>query len=131
MENTGNFQAPQPPYQAPQQPFQTQKALPNATAVLVLGIISIPTFCFCLGLVGMILGIIALSLAGKPKKMYLENPSLYTESSYKNLNAGKICAIIGLSLSSLILIIYLIYFLVVGAAISTAFSSMPWDSFNY
>ena len=40
------------------QPFGQQQ-LPNATAVLVLGIISI-VGCFCYGIIGLILGIIAL-----------------------------------------------------------------------
>ena len=47
--------------------FQTKQPLPNATAVLVLGIISI-VGCFCYGIVGLICGIIALILASKAKK---------------------------------------------------------------
>jgi hypothetical protein len=89
--------------------FTQQQALPNATAVLVLGIISI-IGCFCYGVVGLICGIIAIILASKSKKLYTSNPDAYTDGSLKNVNAGRICAIIGLSLS-------LIYILMVIAAV--------------
>ena len=74
-----------------------QQALPNATAVLVLGIISI-VGCFCYGIIGLILGIIAVVLAGKATKLYNDNPGMYTESSFKNLKAGKVCGVVGLCL---------------------------------
>jgi hypothetical protein len=105
-----------------------QQQLPNATAVLVLGILSI-AICWCYGLFGITMGIIALILSGKARNLYNENPEKYTASSYKNMNAGRVCAIIGTALSSLYLIIILIYLLVVGAAIGTLFTQMPWDSF--
>ncbi len=99
-----------------------QQSLPNATAVLVLGILSI-VFCFCYGIVGAALGIIALVLASKAGKIYASSPSSYTESSFKNMKAGKICAIIGLCLSSL----YLIYFIVIISFYGAMFSALPWQ----
>ncbi len=93
--------------------------LPNATAVLVLGILSI-VFCWCYGIIGVVLGVIALVLANKDLKLYKENPKKYTESSYKNLNAGKVTAIIGLSLSG----IFLLYIIVVLALYGTLFFSV-------
>ena len=107
------------------QPSQKQ-ILPNSSAVLVLGILSLVS-CWCYGFFGLVFGIISLVLAQKGKKMYDENPGLYTESSYKNLNAGKVCAIIGLSISGLVILIGLIYLLVIGAAIGTIFSTLPWE----
>lgn len=104
--------------------------LPNSTGVLVMGIISI-ALCWCYGIVGITLGIISIVLANKSKKLYQADPNKYTLGSYKNLQAGYICAIIGLSLSALYLIFIIIYFLIIGAALSTAFSSFPWDSVNY
>lgn len=101
----------------------TQKALPNSTTVLVLGIISI-AMCWCYGIVGIILGIIALALSGKPIELYRTNPSIYTEGSFKNAKAGKICAIIGLSLSSLLLIGVIIYFVFWGALLFSIFGSL-------
>lgn len=91
----------------------TQSPIPNSTGVLVLGILSI-VFCCCYGFIGIILGIVAIVLAGKGKELYNANPSAYTEGSLKNLNAGKICAIIGLSLSALALIYYIIIFATMG-----------------
>ncbi len=88
-----------------------KNSLPNATAVLVLGILSILT-CWCYGIVGLILGGIALYLASKDMKLYKENPELY--SNYSNLNIGRILSIIGVSLSAIYLIITIYLFAVVG-----------------
>ena len=67
-----------------------KKDLPNATVVLVLGILSL-IFCWCYGFFGLILGIIAVVLAGGQRKLYLQSPDEYTESSFKNVNAGRVC----------------------------------------
>lgn len=98
-----------------------QQALPNATAILVLGIISI-ALCWCYGVIGVTLGIIALVLSGKSMAMYKSNPAAYTVGSYNNAKAGKICAIIGLSLSALVLIWIVVYFVFIG----TVLYSLPW-----
>jgi len=107
-----------------------QIPLPNATAVLVLGIISIPT-CFCYGIIGLIVGIIALALSSRAKKLYEESPNLYNEISFKNMKAGRICAIIGVILSSLWFIYYIILLVFFGAAIGGLFESFPWESMNF
>ena len=65
-----------------------RKDLPNATAALVLGALSL-VFCWCYGIIGLVLGILAVVLASAPRKAYLENPERFTEVSYKNLNAGR------------------------------------------
>lgn len=87
---------------------QPQVSLPNATAVLILGIIGILTCC-CYG-GGAILSIIALVLASKDMKLYKANPYMYTKGSYNNLNAGRICAIIALvfSLSYIAFMIFMV-----------------------
>lgn len=77
-----------------------QVNLPNATAVLILGIISIAGCC-CGGILGLICGIIAIILANKDQALYAAAPGNYTPSSYNNLKAGRICAIIGTILSAL------------------------------
>lgn len=107
-----------------------QVNLPKSVGVLVMGILSI-AICWCYGIPGIVLGIISLTLGGKGKKLYKANPDAYTLSSYKNIKAGYVCAIIGLSVSSAYLIFILLYLLILGVAISTAFSSMPWDAYNY
>ncbi|MEH6537499.1 MAG: CCC motif membrane protein [Psychroserpens sp.] len=93
-----------------------KQQLPNSTLILVFGIISI-VLCWCYGIIGVPLSIVALVLAGKAKKTYLENPELY--SGYQNMNAGKILAIIGLILNVLFLC-YIIWFL----------SQIGWDALS-
>ena len=87
-----------------------KRSLPNATAVLILGILSIITCC-CYG-IGLILGIIALVLAKKDLQLYRENPELY--SNFSNLNTGKILAIIGIVLSAIYIIYMIVIFSTVG-----------------
>lgn len=70
-----------------------QKALPNSTLILILGILSIVTCC-CYGIPGLILGGITLFLASKATKLYNENPEMYT--GYSNVKTGKILGIIGI-----------------------------------
>lgn len=106
-----------------------KKVLPNATAILVLGICSL-ALCWCYGIVGLTLGIIALVLSNKAKALYNDNPELYTESSFKNMKAGRTCGIIGLCIGGAYLLIMIIYFLIAGIALGTFFSTMPWDQFN-
>jgi len=100
MENNYDFNAP-------------KIELPNATGVLVLGIFSIVTCC-CYGVVGIICGIIALVLAKSATDLYVSDPGKYTESSYKNMNAGKICAWIGIILSALFLIFTIVILVTIG-----------------
>ena len=87
--------APQPTNQ------QGNKTLPSSGGILAMGIISI----VLAGLIGVILAIIALSLSGKAEREYKTNPGEYREGSYKNMKAGKVCAIIGISISVLAIII--------------------------
>jgi hypothetical protein len=101
-----------------------QVPVPNATAVLVLGIVSI-VLCWCYGIVGLACGIIALILSGKSKAIYESSPDTYTISSFNNLKAGRVCAIIGTILSALGLVYYVIIILIYGAALT----QMPWSSF--
>ncbi|HRH10930.1 MAG TPA: CCC motif membrane protein [Bacteroidia bacterium] len=89
------------------------QTVPNSVGVLVLGILSI-VFCWCYGIVSIILGIIAIVLANQGEKIYQQNPSAYAMASYKNMKAGKICAIIGMSLSGLYILFLVVYFFIVG-----------------
>ncbi len=86
-QNYQNQQIPQGNYGQQQQP------LPNATAILVLGILSI-VLCQPLGIAALIMGNQSISL-------YNQNPGLYTEGSLGTVKAGRICGIIGLCLIAL------------------------------
>ena len=81
-----------------------QQNLPNATAVLILGIVSIVGCCFYGA--GLIAGIIGLVLAGKDKKLYLANPNAY--KNYSTLNTGRILCIIGIILFVALIIMFII-----------------------
>lgn len=88
----------------------SQRSLPNASAVLALGIISI-VGCCCYGLPGIICAVIALVLYSKDAQIYRENPELYTINSYNNLKTGRICAIIGL-IPSILWLLFVIFILI-------------------
>ncbi len=112
-------------------PDLSQKVpLQNSTAILVLGIFSIVTSWCCgfIAVVGLVLGIVALVLASKATTIYQENPERYTENSFKNVNAGKICAIIGIVISGVLILIGLVYLFIVGATLSTLFGVLPWEN---
>ncbi|RZJ31892.1 MAG: DUF4190 domain-containing protein [Flavobacterium sp.] len=88
-----------------------KQKLPNATVVLVLGILSIIT-CICYGIVGLTMAIIALVLYHKDIKLYQANPDTY--SNYPNLSIGRVLSIIGLCLNALSLIVYVYLIAFVG-----------------
>lgn len=78
-----------------------RQELPNATLILVFGILSI-VGCCCYGVVGVIFGIITLVMANKAMEIYNANPEMYM--GYQNVKIGRTLAIIGLVLSALFLL---------------------------
>src|SRR5690554_7755036 len=84
--------------------------LPNATAALILGILSILGCCFYFS--GIVFGINALVLASKDMKLYKQNPNAY--SNYSTLNIARILAIIGIVLFAVSLIMTLVMGSVIG-----------------
>lgn len=94
--------------------METKVQLPNSTAVLVLGICSLVFGCF---IVGLILGIVGLVLAGKGMKLYKANPDMY--EGYGALNAGRIMSIIGVIIGGLAFLYYVIIIVILGAM-------LPW-----
>jgi hypothetical protein len=90
-----------------------KQKLPNATAVLILGILSIVGCCFYA--VGIIFSIIALVMAKKDKALYALNPDLY--DNYSNLKTGRILAIIGLILNIIYIILIVAFIGLFGWAV--------------
>lgn len=86
--------------------------LPNATLVLVLGIISIIT-CICYGQ-GLILGIVNLVLARNTSRMYQAQPERYT--GHGDVKVGRILSIIGIILSILFLAAIVVSFFMMDTA---------------
>lgn len=101
-----NIQATHQTYPSPPQ------RLPNATLVLVLGIISIIT-CICYGQ-GLLLGIVNLFLARNTSRMYHAEPERYT--GHGDVKVGRILSIIGIILSILFLAAIVISFFMMDPA---------------
>ncbi len=96
---------------------QQPQSLPNANTVLILGIVSV-IICWwhLISLIGIILAIITLVLAGKDLALYHSRPGVYSQASLNNIRAGRICAIIGLIIS---VIVFFIVMLVVAGILAT------------
>ncbi|MBO7570560.1 MAG: hypothetical protein J6T48_00235 [Bacteroidales bacterium] len=105
---------------------------PNSNAILTLGILSIVTCCCCNGIIGIILSIIAIILATKSKREFKRNSDIYNEKTLGKVNAGRTCAIIGLTVGILMFVIAII---VVHFALddvsSIATSVNGWDGLGY
>lgn len=98
---------------------QTRKDLPNSTAVVVLGILSL-VFVFCYGIIGLTLGIIAVVLSGNALRLYRADPEGYSLSSVKNVKAGRACGMIGIALS---IVFILFILLLIFGIIATGFGA--------
>lgn len=102
--------------------------LPNASTVLTLGILSI-VLCWCHGIIGMIMAVVALVLANRDLALYRSNPNAYSPNSYNNVKTGRTVAIIGLVLAAIFLFIIIISLIFLGLN----FALFPWemmDEFN-
>lgn len=88
---------------------RNQRDLPNATTILVLGILSL-VFCWCYGIIGLVLGIITVVMSGSQRKLYLGSPSEFTESSCRNVNSGRVCGIVAICISAFIMLIWILLF---------------------
>jgi hypothetical protein len=105
--------------------------IPNSQGILITGIFSlvVTICCFGIGVIGLALGIVAVVLSSKALEMYRQNPDAYTEGSYKNVNGGRVCGIIGIVVNGVMILFGIIYLLVAGAALTTFFSSFPWEDY--
>jgi magnesium-transporting ATPase (P-type) len=85
-----------------------QQNLPNSKTILVLGILSIIFSSWYFSVVGVVLSILALVLANRDLSLYYSDKSKYTLTSYNNLKAGRVCAIIGLTVAILFFIFFIL-----------------------
>lgn len=99
-----------------------QEQLPQASTILVLGILSI-VFSGLLG-VGLVLGIVALVLASRSMQTFGANSARYLPSTVSSVRAGKVCAIVGTCISGL----YLLYALVALVFLGGWLAVFPWDA---
>lgn len=102
----------------------TQQPLPGASTVLTMGIISIVGAVVCCGPFAIIFSIIGLVKAKKCEEIYHENPEVY--SDFSNVKTGRILSYIGLALSLILLIFFIIYF---GVIIAFVMNSGEFNNF--
>ena len=97
--------------------------LPNAVAVLVLGICSIVVPC-----AGLVTGIVGWALSGTGRRIYRENPSVW--EGYQMLQAGYVLSVIGTILHGLwlafVLVVMVIALAAGPAAVATWSATLPW-----
>ncbi len=99
------------------------KNLPNANIIMILGILSI-LLCWWhfVSVAGIVLGIVAIMMARKENATYSADPSRYTTSSFNNVKTGRICAIIGLTIS--ILVFVFVTLMIIGVLVALPFWGM-------
>lgn len=81
----------------PEEEASPPRGLSNAIAILVLGIVSI----FWSGMIGFVLGIIAITMSISALSNYRAEPKTYPSSFYNLVLAGRICAIVGVCISAI------------------------------
>ena len=100
--------------------YGVQKQLPNSSAVLILGILSL-LLCWAYGIISVILGIIALVMASGAEREIVRRPGEYSEVSCRNLRTGKFCAILGLAFGILSFFIMMIWIWLFGTMLFSFF----------
>lgn len=96
--------------------MENQK-LPNATTVLILGLLSIMT---CWLLVGLIFAVVAIYISKNDLLLYNENPKRYV--NYQTLLIGRVVTGIGIFINIFYLLIVIYFYTIIG------FENL--DSFN-
>lgn len=91
--------------------------LPNATLILILGILSI-FLSLNNEIFGFFLTIVVLILSSRSLRLFRKKMDQYELSSYKRIVVGRICAIIGLLISIFAFIIAILVFLGLFGGIS-------------
>lgn len=81
--------------------------LPGSKLILILGISSIAA-CWLYGITGLALGLWTLSLVKTALSTHQQQQRTYNERALKTIKEGRIYAIIGVSLSSVYLILWFI-----------------------
>ncbi len=88
-----------------------QKDLPYSTTILIMGILSI-ALSWSWGIPGLISGWLALKLFRRAEWIYNQNPEQYKTAHFLNLKAGKICSIIGMGISGIVVFLILVKWII-------------------
>lgn len=94
-----------------------QQPLPGASTVLTMGILSIVGALVCCGPFAIVFSIIGLSKAKSASRLYQEQPEVY--SGYESVTTGRILSYVGLGLSLIMLVLFILYFGVIIAMITS------------
>jgi hypothetical protein len=102
--------------------YKKLSADPNALIFGIISLVIVLLGCCCglFVLVSFVLSIVGLVLANKSLREYNNAPDEYSFTSKNNVFVAKVLNIIGLVLSSLILVFYILYFAFFGTLLSTA-----------
>jgi|GEM_PF-889676 len=127
---------PYSPYGAPYNPYAHQQypqgyapydqhlpELPNASSVLVLGILSIVFS----GFGGAILSAIALTMASSARSLFEQEPGRYSRISLNKVETGRICSFIGIGLFFLFALMWLLIF----ASATQTREEMPYEYYEF
>ncbi|GET27851.1 hypothetical protein SD074_00530 [Prolixibacter sp. SD074] len=104
-------------------PTSFQHEIPNASVILILGIIAL-IIAFFNSLVGIVAGVAALVIARNAEHLYHQTPRLYTLSSYSNIRSGRTCAIIGI-------VIAILKIILIGTILGLLGAFIPWDQITH
>jgi hypothetical protein len=99
----------------------TRRPLPNAFAVLLLGILSL-LFSVIYGVPGFLCGVIALLLSRAGKRLRRLSPESYTAGSWRLIVAGRVLATIGLIISLLVMAVLAVMIYVL---------QVEWEPFKF
>ena len=100
--------------------------LPADPTAIILGIVSVVIVglgCCCglFAIGSLILGIIGLVMANKSIKLYRHDPENYTSQSRSNTGIGQVICIVGVVISSILVLISLVYWAFFGSQITESF----------
>jgi len=96
-----------------------KQKLDGSTAGLILGILSIVT-CPAYGIIGLILGIIGLAQSNNAIRKHQEFPDYF--DGIETAKAGRILSIIGIILSSLMILILIIWIFAIASLVTNTSS---------
>lgn len=99
----------------------TRRPLPNAFAVLLLGIFAL-LFSVLYGVPGFLCSVIALVLSRSARRLRRQSPDSYTAGSWRLIVTGRVLAIIGLIISLLVMAVLAIMIYVL---------QVEWEPFKF
>ena len=92
--------------------------VPGSSNAMTFGILSIVLTLTCCGPFGAIFSFIGLSNAKTAQRLFAQSSGEYT--GIENANTGKILSYVGLALAGIYLLIFILYFGIIGAFIFAA-----------